>query len=123
MAMVAVLLDATDHWCCGQVRRVGDEVSMSVHNCEGIVIEERHDVDADLGCRTIGGDIVAMVWRPIVFRVEHGLNIRDGYGVATPISSTEDDVPDDSPWAFEFMLETNDRIPDPHSKFSPSPAG
>jgi len=122
MAKVAVLLDATDHWCCGPVRRVGDDVSMSVHNTEGVISEERHDVGVDLGCQTISGRIVAMAWRPIVIRVERGLNIQDGYGGATSISSTEDDVPDNSDWAFEFTLETKDRLPDPHPKFSPFPA-
>ena len=96
---------------------------MSVHNCEGAIIEERHTVGGDLGCRTITGSIVAMAWRPIIGRVEHGLFIRDGYGVATSISSTEDEVPDDSLWAFEFTLDTDDQIPDPHAKCSPSSAG
>lgn len=66
------------------VRRVGDKVSMTVHNCEGVVTEERHDVGVDLGCRTISGRIVAMAWRPSVsvssaasiFRMAMALRLR-----------------------------------------------
>jgi hypothetical protein len=118
MALVTVILNDTDHICCGPRREVGDTVTMQVHNYQGQVYEERHPGGVSIATQPMTGTIVKMEWRPAIMREEvkpegFTMRTRESFGPARVIQSTDYDDPEASDWAFQFTLETDDPIPAP----------
>ncbi len=111
MTEVKVRLIDWEHECCGDVRHVGDSVTMTVFNDDGQLIEQRHDYQNELRGQPITGHIVAIEWRPAVLtRVAERSYVIDGYGPAVTLAST-DDRPEGDSWAFDFTVEPVGVIP------------
>jgi hypothetical protein len=116
MAEVSVVLEEGDHICCGPRRRVGDIVTMQIHNVRGQVYEERHPSAVSVATQSMTGTIVRMEWRPARLQGEirgEGFNPRTlaGYGTGIPIESTDYEDPSTVDGVFEFTIETKDPIP------------
>jgi hypothetical protein len=108
MSEVKVLLDDWEHQCCGDLRKVGDVVTMSVHQSDGRLFEQRHDYGKPVIAHTITGRILGISWRPaILVPVNQLVRVVEGYGPPVAVSSTDDRPAGDS-WAFEFTVETTD---------------
>jgi hypothetical protein len=105
---VKVLLDEWEHQCHGDLRRVGDTVTMSVYESEGLLIDKRHDYGKPVVAHALTGRVVRIGWRPaILVQVNELFQAVEGYGPAVSVSSTDDRPPGDS-WAFEFTIEAAD---------------
>jgi hypothetical protein len=116
--LVNVVLDGTDHMCCGPRRQLGDVVTMHIHNYRGQVYEERHPGGVSIATQMIAGRIEGIRWRKAVTRRERnpeGLMSSTllGYEPGIAIDSTDYEDPAATDWAFEFILETDDAIPAP----------
>jgi len=121
MALVNVILDSTDHMCCGPRRQVGDTVTMQIHNYRGQVYEERHPGGVSIATYPMTGTIVSMEWRSAIMREEvraegFTARTREGYGPGVSIQSTDYDEPNATDWAFQFTVETDDPIPAPRKE-------
>jgi hypothetical protein len=118
MATVNVILDSSEHMCCGERRAVGDTVTIWVQNYKGTIYEERHGEGVGIETQPITGVITAIQWRPAIMLREGEYAMRlVGYESGIPVESTdyadtEKGLPD---WAFDFYLETDDPIPPPRT--------
>jgi hypothetical protein len=112
---VSIILNDLDHMCCGPRRQVGDAVRMDIHNYRGQLYEERHVGGVSIATQEITGRIKEIWWRPAIMReVNEILRTRDGYGPGIQVESTDDDEPGSSDsWAFEFIVDTEDPLPEP----------
>lgn len=116
MAPVAVILDYSEHMCCGEHREVGDVVTMTVGNYRGEIYEERHGEREGIELRPITGVITAIRFRPqIVVREGDYARRLVGYEPGFEVESTDYDDPVVTEWAFEFTVETEDQVPSPRS--------
>jgi hypothetical protein len=122
VALVNIMLRCVDHWCCGPRRRVGDTVTMHIHNSQGQVYEERHPDSVSIATQAMTGTIVGMEWRPAIMREkpqpeDYMYKTLQGYGPGRMIESTEydDPDPDNDDWVFQFTVDTDDPIPAPAS--------
>ncbi len=102
----------------GNVVRVGDTVTMHIHNYQGQIYEERHPGGVGIATQPMTGTIVSMEWRPAIMREEtqpEGYTLRtlEGYGAETLIESTDYEDSDIDDWAFQFTMDTDDPIPEP----------
>ena len=117
MVVVNVILDGSDHMCCGERRAVGDAVTIWVQNHKGTIHEERHGEGVGIETQPITGIITAIQWRPAIVQREgdYAMNLV-GYEPGVPVESTEYASSQKGPgWAFDFNLETDDPIPPPRS--------
>jgi hypothetical protein len=106
MAEVRVQLVDWEHECCGETRRVGDTVSMSVFYNHGLV-EQRHDYGNEFQGQPITGDILAIEWRQVD---DVGHLVEDSPSVEL---TTTDDRPSHDSYVFEFTVATDDPLPGP----------
>ena len=116
MTNVAVVIDDSEHMCCGEHRKVGDVVTIPVQNYEGTIYEDRHGHLVGQEAQTITGTVLGIRWRPAI-RLWEGdyARRRVGYEPGVPVDSTEYDDPVVTEWAFEFTIETEAQIPNPRS--------
>ncbi len=117
VAVVNVILDGDDHYCCGEHREVGDVVTIEVLNYEGTIYEQRHGgLGLDSLTRPITGTITGIQWRPAIMRHEgyYG-RILEGYEPGRRVDTTDyrDPTVTGFDWAFDFALDTDDPIPPP----------
>ena len=116
MATVNVILDSSEHMCCGDRRAVDDAVTIWVQNYNGTIYEERHGEGVRIETQPITGVITAIQWRPAIMLREGDYAMRlIGYEAGVPVESidyadTQKGLPG---WAFDFDIETNDPIPPP----------
>ena len=112
MGRVTVQLDGWEHECCGDRRRVGDTVTLSVAYHDGHWFEQRHDYGNGMSQRRVSGRLVAIGWRPAILR--HVTDVAqevEGYGPAVLLQSTEERPAGDC-WAFDFEVETDGLPPE-----------
>ncbi len=117
MAVVNVILDGGDHYCCGQHREVGDVVTIEVLNYEGTIYEQRHGgLGLDSVTRPITGTITGIQWRPAIMRREGDYAmVLEGYGAGYPVDNSDyrDPTVSGFDWAFDFTVDSNDPLPPP----------
>lgn len=115
VATGSVLLDGWEHMCCGERRKVGDTVTMEVHNYEGTIYEHRHGGGTGVQTRPITGTLTAIHWRRAIMLREGDDAMRlIGYERGMAVDSTTNlSDPADANWAFEFTVETDDQMPPP----------
>jgi hypothetical protein len=107
---VKVRLAGWEFDCCGDVRRVGDTVAMSVFCEHGELVEQLHEL-GDLSSQRIMARILEIEWRPaLIRRASDGHELIVGYGLPVELMST-DDRPAEHFWAFDFTVQTEDELP------------
>jgi hypothetical protein len=116
VASVSVILDWSEHMCCGEHREFGDTVTIEVQNYDGTVYKERHGERGGIETDLITGVITSIRWRPqIILREGDFARKVIGYEPGFPIDSTDYDDPEETEWAFEFTVDTDDQVPSPRS--------
>jgi hypothetical protein len=108
-----VLLEDWEHWCCGERRRVGDEIELRFHLVGDVVYETRHPHPGE-DFEVLTGQVAEIKWcRAICGRDEQGSNTVTGFEPGTPIATTgdhpattgDDPAPDDDLGVLEFTLD------------------
>jgi hypothetical protein len=114
MPQIRVWLDDWEHQCCGDRRRVGEDIELAVWLSQSLLWEQRHDYTAGGGggpsAARIRGRLVDLAWHPAALEPigDGGARIV-GYGPGVACQSTDGEP--DFAWAFEFTIDTDDALP------------
>ncbi len=77
-----MLLEDWEYWCCGERRRIGDEVQLQVRWCEGVLYETRHTMPGEVSQTRLwtchGDQVVSSARIPAEQWTYHGTHVTDG---------------------------------------------